>query len=147
MITSELPHYEPLPIQVAGWVRHDPGKLAIIGDRGDLTYAELAAHMSGIAGGLLENAVKPGDRVVIAVSHKPDFVGCTLASMAVGAYAVPTARYEEDLEAVIRNVEPRVIIADSGQCDHLQAVFPACTCVTVDEITLDSRTPLYDPDP
>jgi long-chain acyl-CoA synthetase len=147
MITAELPHYEPLPIQVAGWARHNPGKLAIIGDRGDLTYAELGKHMSGIAGGLLVNAVKPGDRVVIAVSHKPDFVGCTLAAMAVGAYAVPTARYEEDLEAVIRNVEPRVIIADSGQCDHLQAVFPACTCVTVDEISLDSRTPLYDPDP
>jgi long-chain acyl-CoA synthetase len=138
--------YQPLPQQIVSWADQDPGKTAIIGDHRILSYAELEQRMTGVAGGLLNHGVRPGDRVVIAMSSKPDFVCCTLAAMAVGAYAVPTAQYEEDLEGVIRNVSPRVIITDIGQCKNLQSVFPASDCVTFDAVLTDSRPPLYAPD-
>ena len=147
MNTISIPQYQPLPQQVVSWSNSDPDRIAIIGDHGRLTYAELAQQMRCVAGGLLAHSVKPDDRVVIAVSHKPDFVCCTLAAMVVGAYAVPTAQYEEDLEGVIRNVSPRVIITDAGHRDRLQAVFPSSVCVTFDEISGNSPAPLYDPDP
>lgn len=141
------PLYQPLPNQVASWAELYPGKTAIIGDHDRLTYAELEQRMNGVAGGLLDHGVNPGDRVVIAVAHKPDFVCCTLAAMAVGAYAVPTAQYEEDLEGVIQNVSPRVIITDAGQCERLHAVFPTSDTVTFDAVLKNAHPPLYEPDP
>jgi long-chain acyl-CoA synthetase len=147
MNTPDIQHIQPLPKRVITWAEFDSGKVAIIGDNCELTYGDLAQRMTRVAGGLLAHGVTPSDRVVIAVSHKPDFVCSTLATMAVGAYAVPTAQYEEDLEGVIQNVTPRVIITDTADCARLQALYPASDCVTFDAIFQDIHAPLYDPAP
>jgi long-chain acyl-CoA synthetase len=68
---------------------HDGDDVAIISRNRPTTYAELADLVGRARGGLLANGIAEGDRVAIACSNGVPFVVAYLATLGVGAVAVP----------------------------------------------------------
>lgn len=57
----------------------------------DETYSwgDVLSAMSRVANGLLELGIRPGDRVVIAMNNRPEFLWSHLGIMMIGAHSVP----------------------------------------------------------
>ncbi len=68
---------------------HDGDDVAIISRNRTTTYAELADLVGRARGGLLANGIAEGDRVAIACSNGVPFVVAYLATLGIGAVAVP----------------------------------------------------------
>lgn len=75
------------------WAARDPDRVALINDAtGEtLTFGELAARSSAMAGGLQRLGVKPGDRVAVLLPQSFETVITHCAVYKLGAIAVPLA--------------------------------------------------------
>jgi long-subunit acyl-CoA synthetase (AMP-forming) len=81
-----------------------------------MTWSELAARVSRIAGGLDSLGVGKGDTVALMLSNRPEFVACDLAAVALGA--VPFSIYQtsspEQIAYVVGDAEARVAIVEAA---------------------------------
>ena len=66
-----------------------PDRIAIFYQKQRITYKQLNQIVNGLAGKLLQNRVKPGDRILIAMERRPEVVVAYLAVARVAAIAVP----------------------------------------------------------
>jgi acetoacetyl-CoA synthetase len=99
----------------------DPGRAAIIfsseRDRsGSLTYAELAAEVTRVAGGLRALGVRKGDRVVALLPNIPEAVIGLLAAASIGAIWSSCSPDFGTRSVVDRfaQIEPSVLLAIDG---------------------------------
>ncbi|WP_329218547.1 amino acid adenylation domain-containing protein [Streptomyces sp. NBC_01485] len=99
-----------LPELFAARVVSSPGAVAVVAGDVELSYAELAARVGGLAGRLVECGVGPGGRVVVALPRSVELVVALLAVQWVGAAYVPVdpeypaeriAHIREDAGAVL----------------------------------------------
>jgi len=83
------------------------------------TWAELAAQVGRIAGGLASLGVGKGDTVALVLSNRPEFVACDMAAVALGA--VPFSIYQtsspEQIAYVVGDAEARVAIVEAAYLD------------------------------
>jgi long-subunit acyl-CoA synthetase (AMP-forming) len=83
------------------------------------SWAELAAQVGRIAGGLVALGVKKGDTVALLLSNRAEFVACDLAAVALGA--VPFSIYQtsspEQIAYVVGDADARVAIVEAGFLD------------------------------
>ena len=93
---------------------HDPGSVALWTDGSSLTYGELRDRIAGMRGALDRAGVGRGDTVAIAVANSPEFVVAYLATLGLGAVAVPLNPMSPapELAAEIAVVTPRVAVID-----------------------------------
>ncbi|MFI6348462.1 (2,3-dihydroxybenzoyl)adenylate synthase [Streptomyces sp. NPDC050560] len=73
-------------------------RTALVHDGGRLTYAELDSRADDLARGLAVLGLRRGDRVVVHLPNRPEFVLATFALLRVGAlpvYALPAHRERE----------------------------------------------------
>jgi long-subunit acyl-CoA synthetase (AMP-forming) len=84
-----------------------------------LTWAELAAQVGRIAGGLASLGVGKGDTVALMLSNRPEFVACDMAAVALGA--VPFSIYQtsppEQIAYVVGDAAARVAIVEAAYLD------------------------------
>jgi acetoacetyl-CoA synthetase len=99
----------------------DPGRAAIVfsseRDRaGSLTYAELAADVARVAGGLRALGVRKGDRVVALLPNIPEAVIGLLAAASIGAIWSSCSPDFGTRSVVDRfaQIEPSVLVAIDG---------------------------------
>src|SRR4051812_13862887 len=85
-----------LPFSGAHWVdslaRHAysiPDEIAIRFEGASLTWAQFDDRVRRLAAAFAERGVGRGDRVVVLMTNRPEFVEATIAANAVGAIAVP----------------------------------------------------------
>ncbi|WP_329218546.1 amino acid adenylation domain-containing protein [Streptomyces sp. NBC_01485] len=99
-----------LPELFAARVVSSPGAVAVVAGDVELSYAELAARVDGLARWLVERGVGPGGRVVVALPRSVELVVALLAVQRVGAAYVPVdpeypaeriAHIREDAGAVL----------------------------------------------
>jgi acyl-CoA synthetase (AMP-forming)/AMP-acid ligase II len=101
---------------VGSWIerraRIAPHRVALVGDEGSLTYAELARRVRCLANGLRGLGVGRGDRVAWLGPNHPAFLEALFASGLVGAMLAPVNHRLEaaGIRAVLDDIEPRVII-------------------------------------
>jgi len=77
-------------MNLGGIVDGHPGDaVALIGRGKETTYGELRRQVAALRGGLVRGGVEPGDRVAIACANNKAFVVTYLATLGVGAVAVP----------------------------------------------------------
>lgn len=69
--------------------RHQPDKLAIVGEQVARTYSELADRVERIAGALAAAGVRPRDRMAILAANDPGVVEMCLAASMIGAVVMP----------------------------------------------------------
>src|SRR5437879_3098748 len=79
---------------------------AIVAPLRSLTYAELAAEVRKVAGGLRELGVRPEQRVLMCMTDDVELFVAILATMYLGAVAVPTS-------TMLTGRELRSLIVDS----------------------------------
>ncbi len=90
-----------------------PEQLALIAGESRLSYAELAALVERVAAGLGQVGVQPGDRVALILPNCPQFVISYLATLWLGATAVPLNPLLTPDEAgyIVQDAEARAVVA------------------------------------
>jgi long-subunit acyl-CoA synthetase (AMP-forming) len=92
-------------------------------DDGTLSWNELSAQATRIAGGYASLGVRKGDAVAIMLPNRPEFMACDLGAMALGA--VPFSIYQtsspEQIVHVVRDSGAKVAIVDAEYLDRFEA--------------------------
>ena len=66
-----------------------PDRIAVIFGDESITYAELDQTVNRVANGLIELGVKPGDRVAIQITNRPQFIQAFYGVLRAGGTVVP----------------------------------------------------------
>lgn len=93
---------------------HDDETVALIWRNRTVTYQDLRQQVGAFRGGLASIGVGDGDRVAIAVGNSPHFVVAYLATIGLGAVAVPLnpGSPGPELETELAVVGARVVVID-----------------------------------
>ncbi len=129
--------------------RANPDRVALRGEHGDLTYAELVARMDGV--GVALDRAGAGEAVVVAMPKSVDAVTVLLGVMASGRVHVPVdpsapaarARLIVDRVAAAYGADPVVVTEDGTGLLH------GATALSGARLVLDPDAPQRDrrPDP
>jgi acyl-CoA synthetase (AMP-forming)/AMP-acid ligase II len=101
---------------VGSWIerraRIAPGQLALVGEDGSFTYAELVGRVRRLANGLQRLGVGPGDRVAWLGPNHPAFLEALFASGLVGAALAPVNHRlgADQVRGVVADIEPTVLL-------------------------------------
>jgi crotonobetaine/carnitine-CoA ligase len=88
-------HGQDIPWLLSHWAEHKPDHPALLwepfeGEGRQWTYAELLRETHGLAAGLRDRGIEPGDKVLIHAENCPEMLLAWLACATVGAVAVTT---------------------------------------------------------
>lgn len=103
---------------------HDPTRIALIGSAGTTSYGELCERSERLRGTLGTASIRPGDRVAIIAANNELFVTSLLATLGLGAVAVPlnpTAPAPQ-LERELREAEVSAVLAGPAGAARLRDV-------------------------
>ena len=94
----------------------DPGGIWLRTDDLQLTFAETAERVAGVAAELTEAGIGHGDLVVLTARTAPEYLLSWLALAALGAVTVPVnpASVPAELGGLLRQVRPRAVLTDPG---------------------------------
>jgi long-chain acyl-CoA synthetase len=89
-----------------------------------LTYGEVARQARGLAAGLRQAGVAPGDRVALLSENRPEWAVAYFAVTAAGATAVPldVQLGDRELAIVLKHAGCRMAVASGKQAARLVAV-------------------------
>lgn len=98
-----------------------PHNVALVAEDGTWSYERLARHVRQLALGLLAQGLKPGDRVALHFTNKPETVAAFYACMLAGVIAVPLNNRlkHAELEPLLRRLRASLYL---GQADLYGAV-------------------------
>ena len=116
--------FHPRPTSVwalfaASVVRTPQNEAVVCGDH-RLSYAACNTAAARLAVGLAAHGVRPGDRVLLFISNRPEFVLVFLALQRLGAVAVPVGVREQrpGLAYIARQCGAVAIVIDAGLADR-----------------------------
>jgi long-chain acyl-CoA synthetase len=94
---------------------HDADSVALIWRNRVTTYGDLRDQVAAFRGGLAASGVVAGDRVALIVGNSPQFVIAYLATIGLGAVAVPLnpASPGPELQTELSVVAPRAVVVDT----------------------------------
>ncbi|TLP79961.1 AMP-binding protein [Nesterenkonia sphaerica] len=103
-------------------VEEDPHKALFILPEGQtVSYAQTLETVQRIAAQLIEDGVKPGDRVAMQVEKSPEAIALYLAALQIGAVFLPlnTAYTGKEMDYFISDATPRVLVCSpEAAADH-----------------------------
>ena len=104
------------------WARWTPLRTAVICDREEVTYAELAARVHGVAGQLRRRGVGAGDRVAVCALNRVEVLELLFACGHLGAVLVPVNNRLTAPEArfQLEDCEPSAALAEAAFTDMLR---------------------------
>ncbi|CAM3825196.1 Phenyloxazoline synthase MbtB [Vibrio aerogenes CECT 7868] len=115
--TNLIPlHHRTLHGRFFEWAESHPGHIALIDERGSLTYQELAERATGLAYRLYQHDVCVGDRVAVILPKGREQIIATLAVHVVGAAYIPLDKEQpqQRIQQIIAQASPRCLVADSS---------------------------------
>src|SRR6478672_11361395 len=124
----------------------DPNRLAIeTADGQHISYGELMARAGQMANVLVNNGVKPGDRVAAQTEKSVPGLILYLAAVRAGAAYLPlnTAYTLNELEYFISDAEPSLVVCDPSKADGIGAI-AAKVGAKVETLDADGRGSLTD---
>jgi long-chain acyl-CoA synthetase len=91
---------------------HADERVALICRNQETTYGELRDQVAHLRGGLTARGIRPGDRVALLCGNNRYFVGAYLATVGIGAIAVPLnpSSPAPEIERELLAVEPNAVI-------------------------------------
>lgn len=100
----------------------------------DMSYRDLDQYANGCKAALLETGVAKGDRVVLFLNKSVFFVIAHLAILKIGAIAVPLnpGFKKAEMDYLLRDADPKLVIADPDKCDLVTQIVPHCRMMCVD---------------
>jgi len=117
--------YLPERFNAASWFvgRHVAegrgGRVAIVSDQGETTYAELDLAARRLASALREEGLHAGDRVALILPDGPLFSIVFWGAIAAGGVAVPLNPNlkAEHLRSILADCDPRMLVVDTVGAD------------------------------
>lgn len=102
----------------------DPDGIAIIDERGELTFEELHQRSNALAHALRDRGVKEGDGVAVMCRNHRGFIETSIAITKLGADVLylNTAFAGPQLKEVVEREDPRVVVYDEEFSDLLDGV-------------------------
>ncbi|MGK4584918.1 amino acid adenylation domain-containing protein [Kitasatospora sp. HPMI-4] len=97
-------------------VAEDPGRVALVHEGGEISYAEVNAAANRLARLLIAQGVGPEDLVALALPRSPELIIALLAVVKAGAAYVPLdIEYPpERLAAMVADARPAAVITRTG---------------------------------
>jgi acyl-CoA synthetase (AMP-forming)/AMP-acid ligase II len=126
----------------------DPGRVAVTGPGGSLTYMALDAAADAAAALLAARGVRPGDRVAAALPNDLDIVVAFHGAVRLGAIWVGVGRAlaAPEKAALLELARPTVVLVDPATHAELTALGPAAaggaTLLLVDPTDPESAWPV-----
>ena len=117
--------FHPRPASVwamfAAAVARTPDAEAVVADELRLSFAQCDASAARLAGGLAARGIGRGDRVVMFIDNRPEFITVLLALQRLGAIAVPVGVREQrpGLAYIARQCGAAAIVIDASLADRL----------------------------
>lgn len=152
--------FHPRPASVwamfADAVARTPQAEAVVCAAQRLSYEQCAAGAARLAGGLAARGIGRGDRVVMFIDNRPEFITVLLALQRLGAIAVPVGVREQrpGLAYIVRQCGAAAIVIDAALADRLPdageapelrlhiSVGPAAGCIELAELlAVDAEPP------
>jgi 4-hydroxybenzoate-CoA ligase/benzoate-CoA ligase len=111
-------------------------RVALVGPRGAVSYAELQRRVDGAAVRLRAAGVEPGERVALLLRDGVDFAAAFLGAIKLGAVAVPlsTRLAGADLAALLGDCGPRALVAEADLLAGAGAGSAAGTVLTARDL-------------
>ncbi|MEU3369221.1 class I adenylate-forming enzyme family protein [Streptomyces sp. NPDC006711] len=106
-----------------------PGAVAVRDGHGAWSYAELADASRAVAAGLARlGGVVPGDRVVVRLGNRREFVALYYGVLRAGAVAVPLNPEMKAfvLRGVLADASPAVVVLDPCEPEQVHEAVAAC---------------------
>ena len=90
-------------------------RTAIIFRDQEMTYRQLGRMTNQIGNGLIQLGIQPGERVIILLHDRPEFIALFLAAMKIGAVPVPISMLAtgKDLKHFIRDSRASAVVMES----------------------------------
>ncbi|MER7847132.1 AMP-binding protein [Kitasatospora sp. NPDC096077] len=105
-----------------------PDAPAVRDDGGAWSYAQLADASRTVAARLRGRGVRPGDRVVLRLGNRREFVALYYGVLRAGAVAVPLNPELKPfvLRGVLADAAPTVVVLDPAEAEPVRAAVAAC---------------------
>lgn len=96
----------------------------LVTEEREWSYAEVGAVANAAGAGLLELGLRRGDRVIIALRDRPEFVATFWGAMKAGLVPVPVAQglVASDIHFMLSDSEARAVVCEASSAD---VVLPA----------------------
>ena len=106
-------------------------KVAVIDDRGPVTYRALAARANRVGNALRALGVRMEERVALLLLDTADFPACFLGAIKIGAVPVPlnTLLAPQDYAYMLEDCRARVVLVSDALLPRLEPVLAASTSV------------------
>ncbi|KJK17305.1 long-chain fatty acid--CoA ligase [Burkholderiaceae bacterium 16] len=100
-----------------------PERIAVRSPTADLTFAELAARVAGLAAAFARIDPEPGSRLAIGAANSVDHLVSLLAAIAAGKVWVPLnpRNGTPELERILAFTEPSIVVLDTAMHERLPA--------------------------
>ncbi|MCS6805396.1 MAG: benzoate-CoA ligase family protein [Acidobacteriota bacterium] len=108
-------------------------RVAIYWERQAITYGQLLDQVARFAASLLEAGIRPGDRVLLRLPNRPEFVIAWLSILRIGAIAVATMPLlrSRELITILDDCRPRLAICQDELLEELERAVSASSGVTL----------------
>ncbi len=98
-----------------------------------VSYGEYLEAVNRVAANLVKLGVKRGDKVALYIGNSPDYVFCYIATVSLGAAAVPisTRFFDQEAGFVVGNSDSSIIVVVPGMggvdfLDIVNKILPSC---------------------
>src|SRR4051794_10406187 len=127
--------------QATAAARTDAVALRTPDDGVSITWAQYAARVERIAGGLAALGVRPGDTVALMMANRPEFNLVDTAVFHLGAtpFSVYNTPPAGDIAYLFSNARNSVVVADAAHLSRVVAAAPDAVIVGVED-GLDAAT-------
>lgn len=110
-----------------------PEKPAVICDERQLSYDEFMGLVMGLASHLVDIGTRKGDRILVLLGRKDDFLIAAYAVMAAGAITVPLTEgaARRTVEDLVIDCEPSILISTSRDLGPYDGLHERLNCKVV----------------
>ena len=120
------------------------GRMAVVSQGFGHTYESLARRARDVACRLVDEGVKPGDRVILLLRNSPEYLVAYFATLGVGAVVVPLNPNStvHELRPLLMHCEPRMVLCREEVQSSLRTLVSAlpfrCQLLVEGELRLGS---------
>lgn len=120
-VTASLSDYAPVISLFEAQVRTRADAECLVYREERLTFGELDARASVLAGKLKRTGAGPGSRIGLFLDYSPDVVTAILAVLKVGAAYIPLDREDARFRLMLRDAAPMLIVTRSEYAGQLMS--------------------------
>lgn len=113
-----------LPMKISEWAQKQPNKIAIQSEQGMLNYQEFEEKINKTANAFINLGIKQGERVLIQIGNRFEFMYCYFAAMKIGAIIVPINPLytSSEISHIVSDSQPSIYVCERSISDNVETV-------------------------